>query len=103
MLVIKKGKTKQLVIGQGLIDSLAKVGNFLMQNKDTIANVSGIAKDVAGAVGSSANAYKEIMEVKNLRKKLKNGNGCKKSKLTRENKQVLNSLAKNGNGFKLVK
>lgn len=102
MLVIKKPTGKHLVMGHGLLDTFAKVGNFLLQNKDTISSVSGIAKDVTGAVGSSANAYKEIAEAIKLQKNFKSGQGCRKAKLTAKNRQILQSLAKAGSGYKFV-
>ena len=82
----RRQRAKNIVIGLGLVDSLGKISNLLLQNKDTISTAANLVKDVSSSAASTANAIQEIRQAIRSKK----GKGI----VTKENKNILKILSK---------
>ena len=85
-MIVYPKRSKKVVFGRGLVDNLGEIGNFLLQNKDTISTAANLVKDVSSDASSSANAYQQIKQAIQA----KRGKG-----LTKQNKSILKELSKN--------
>ena len=108
------------VNGEGFMDTVSNVGNFVKDNKDTISAVADTAGKIASTITGIVKGAEEVENIKAMRKAARakkgeaiylpeaKGDGLSKADLQTpsvSNSKISKSLVdkiKNGGGFKII-